>query len=216
MLRRYAVTAAVTAVTAVTGTTIAAAPADAVPARVAPVQVSAASVAPAYVAATRAVTAEVLAVRTAAQAPRMQRASIARTSIARARARRARAARSRLLRARIITLAKRYVGFRYTWGGSSPRTGFDCSGFVLYVYRRAHVARLPHNSEAQRRMRHMRRLTARGVRAGDLVFYMSGGTSYHVGIYAGHGWSYAAVDTQSGVRMQKVYTRSVQYRTLTH
>jgi cell wall-associated NlpC family hydrolase len=117
--------------------------------------------------------------------------------------------------ARIIAVAKRYVHSRYVEGGASPR-GFDCSGYTKYVFRRAHVRRLPHSAEGQRRMHGMRRIPKRSARPGDLVFYMSGRRAYHVAIYAGHGMQYAAATPRDGVRYQHVWSKRVQYRTDWH
>jgi cell wall-associated NlpC family hydrolase len=117
---------------------------------------------------------------------------------------------------RIIAVAKRYVGHaRYIEGGASPK-GFDCSGYTKYAYAVAKVATLPHNAEGQRAMRSMRRISASSARSGDLVFYLSGGSAYHVAIYAGHGMQYAAATPQDGIRYQAVWSRAVQYGTLTH
>jgi cell wall-associated NlpC family hydrolase len=114
---------------------------------------------------------------------------------------------------RIIDVAKRFVGGRYVEGGASP-AGFDCSGYTQYAYAHANVKRLIHNAEAQRRsMRPISRATAR---PGDLVFYMSGAAAYHVAIYAGHGWQYAAATVRDGVRYQPVWSCAVQYRTDWH
>ena len=50
--------------------------------------------------------------------------------------------------ARVVKVALKQRGVRYHWGGTSPRTGFDCSGFTRWVY--AHVGvSLPHSSYAQ-------------------------------------------------------------------
>jgi cell wall-associated NlpC family hydrolase len=115
--------------------------------------------------------------------------------------------------ARIIDVAKRYVGGRYVEGGASP-SGFDCSGYTMYAYEQAHVHRLTHNAEAQRRA--MRRISRAHARPGDLVFYLSGGTAYHVAIYAGHGWQYAAATVRDGVRYQQVWSSNVVYGTDWH
>jgi cell wall-associated NlpC family hydrolase len=118
---------------------------------------------------------------------------------------------------RIIKLAKRYVGHsRYVEGGSSPKQGFDCSGYTRWVYSHAHVATLPHNAEGQRHVSHMRHISRAQARPGDLVFYFSGGGAYHVAIYAGHGKQYAAATPQDGIRYQSVWSSDVEYRTDWH
>ena len=119
--------------------------------------------------------------------------------------------------ARIVAIARHYVGHaRYVEGGASPRTGFDCSGFTLYVYARAHVRRLPHNAEAQRRLHGMRRIARAKARPGDLIFYLSGGYAYHVAIYAGHGMQYAAATPRDGIRYQHIWSRQIEFRTTWH
>jgi cell wall-associated NlpC family hydrolase len=79
--------------------------------------------------------------------------------------------------ARVATMSKRYLGVRYRWAGSSPSGGFDCSGFVMYLYRKVGRA-LPHNAAMQ--YRYGRTVPRSGLRAGDLVFFNGLG---HVGIY---------------------------------
>lgn len=114
---------------------------------------------------------------------------------------------------RIVTVAKRYVGSRYVDGGASP-SGFDCSGYTMYAYAQANVHRLRHDAEAQ--MRGMRRISRARARPGDLVFYLRSGVAYHVAIYAGHGWQYAAATPADGVRYQPVWSRAVRYGTDWH
>ena len=90
--------------------------------------------------------------------------------------------------AALIAEAEKYLGYPYVWGGSSPSTSFDCSGFVCWVYTHSGVYNLP-------------RTTATGIynqcaiipkseaRPGDLIFftrtYDSAGPVSHVGIYVG-------------------------------
>jgi cell wall-associated NlpC family hydrolase len=83
--------------------------------------------------------------------------------------------------ARAAQIALRYLGIPYRWGGASPSTGFDCSGFTMFVYRQVGVS-LPHYTVAQYGYG---RAVSRGALApGDLVFF--NGLS-HVGIYIGGG-----------------------------
>jgi cell wall-associated NlpC family hydrolase len=116
---------------------------------------------------------------------------------------------------KIVAVARHYVGSAYVYGADGPHS-FDCSGYSMYVYRKAHVAALPHNSEAQRHARHMHRIARRHARPGDLVFYMSGGNSYHVAIYAGHGMQYSATDPAQGVERDHISSRRVIFGTDWH
>lgn len=116
---------------------------------------------------------------------------------------------------RIVTEARKFVGRTpYVSGGASPATGFDCSGYTQYVYRHAHVASLPRSAEQQRHA--VRIIPGSRARAGDLVFYLSGGSAYHVAIYAGHAMQYAAATEQDGLVHQGVWSSDVQYGTDWH
>lgn len=118
---------------------------------------------------------------------------------------------------RVVNLARRFVGTtRYVYGGASPRTGFDCSGYALYTYLHAQVASLPHSAEAQRHARFMRRIARAAARPGDLVFYVSGGAAYHVAIYGGNGTQYSASDPRDGIRHQRIWSSNIEFRTDWH
>jgi cell wall-associated NlpC family hydrolase len=82
---------------------------------------------------------------------------------------------------RVAKFAKHLLGVRYVYGGSSPRSGFDCSGFVRYVYGHFGIG-LAHSSFAQ--YWRGRRVGRWAMKPGDLVFFDGEG---HVGIYLGHG-----------------------------
>ena len=82
---------------------------------------------------------------------------------------------------RAARLAFRYLGVPYRWGGASPRSGFDCSGLVQYVYGRLGF-RLPHYTVSQ--FRFGRRVLRSRLKAGDLLFFSGLG---HVGLYVGKG-----------------------------
>ena len=99
---------------------------------------------------------------------------------------------------RVVRFAKKLVGTRYVYGGSSPRTGFDCSGLVRYVYSHFGLS-LPHSSYAQFDLG--RRIARNALRPGDLVFFDGLG---HVGMYVGNGRFIHAPHTGTRVRVEKL------------
>jgi cell wall-associated NlpC family hydrolase len=78
----------------------------------------------------------------------------------------------------VVGIAMQYLGVPYVWGGASP-SGFDCSGFVLYVYAKVGVS-LPHNAAMQ--FGYGSPVSRGNLQAGDLVFFNGLG---HNGIYIG-------------------------------
>jgi cell wall-associated NlpC family hydrolase len=99
---------------------------------------------------------------------------------------------------RVVDYAKRFRGIRYSYGGSSPRSGFDCSGFVRFVYSHFGVS-LAHSSYAQ--FGAGRRVARRWLKPGDLVFFHGLG---HVGIYIGHGRFIHAPHSGTRVRIESM------------
>jgi cell wall-associated NlpC family hydrolase len=99
---------------------------------------------------------------------------------------------------RVVDYAKRFRGIRYVYGGSSPRSGFDCSGFVRFVYSHFGVA-LARSSYAQ--FGAGRRVARRWLRPGDLVFFHGLG---HVGIYVGNGRFIHAPHSGTRVRIESM------------
>ncbi len=91
---------------------------------------------------------------------------------------------------RLMAEATKYIGRAYVWGGSSPSTGFDCSGFVCYSYTQSGVYNLPRTT-AQGIYDKCTVISASEAKAGDIVFftgtYKSAGPVSHVGIYCGNG-----------------------------
>jgi peptidoglycan DL-endopeptidase CwlO len=80
----------------------------------------------------------------------------------------------------VVGIAMHYLGTPYVWGGASP-AGFDCSGFVMYVFAQVGVS-LPHNAAAQ--YGYGTPVSRGSLQPGDLVFFDGLG---HVGIYVGGG-----------------------------
>lgn len=112
--------------------------------------------------------------------------------------------------AAILKEAEKYVGYPYVWGGSSPSTSFDCSGFVSYVYNQCgwDFGRLGAQG--------LYNISARtsSPKPGDLVFftgtYDTPGIS-HVGIYVGDGWMLHCGDPISYADLNTSYWQSHFY-----
>jgi len=86
----------------------------------------------------------------------------------------------------ILATAKQYLGFRYRYGGESPTTGFDCSGFVQYVFGR-HRVTLPRTSREQASAGKPVPLNVASLLPGDLLLFASTGSRVnHVAIYVGN------------------------------
>ncbi len=81
----------------------------------------------------------------------------------------------------VVGIAMQYLGIPYLWGGASPATGFDCSGFIMYVYAQMGVS-LPHYAASQ--YNYGVAVAKSDLQPGDLVFFDGLG---HNGIYIGGG-----------------------------
>lgn len=95
---------------------------------------------------------------------------------------------------KIVDEAMKYYGWEYTWGGSNPEEGFDCSGLVQWCYGTAGIE-LPRTSREQ--FDWCEKISVDELKAGDLLFYQnesSGGEIGHVAIYIGDGKVYEAGD----------------------
>lgn len=76
------------------------------------------------------------------------------------------------------------TGIRYTYGGKNPDTGFDCSGFVRYVFQQAASLTLPHSARAISQLGQS--VSIDELQPGDLVFFNTLKSAFsHVGIYIG-------------------------------
>lgn len=90
---------------------------------------------------------------------------------------------------RLIIEAEKYLGYPYVWGGSSPSTSFDCSGFVCWVFKNSGVYPL-HRTTAQGIYNQCARVSPQDAKPGDIIFFKGTyNTSEvsHVGLYVGNG-----------------------------
>jgi len=81
------------------------------------------------------------------------------------------------------------IGKPYHWGGTSPRTGFDCSGLVYYAYKDLVKFRIPRTANEMYHLRDAAPVNRGELENGDLVFFRTQGrgTADHVGVYVGNG-----------------------------
>lgn len=104
----------------------------------------------------------------------------------------------------VLGIAAQYEGLMYSYGGTSPSTGFDCSGFTQYVFGKVGIS-LPRTADAQRAA------TTRvsNPQPGDLVFF--GSPAYHVGIYAGNGKMWDSPRSGQAVALRSIWSSNVTY-----
>jgi hypothetical protein len=103
----------------------------------------------------------------------------------------------------VVAEARKLVGLPYAWGGTSPKTGFDCSGFVTYLTLTFSDVDLPRTSYE---MYNAGEAVAEGdLKAGDLVFFetYAEGPS-HVGVYDGNGNFIHAQSQETGVKITRL------------
>jgi cell wall-associated NlpC family hydrolase len=104
------------------------------------------------------------------------------------------AKRAAELRQRVVTIAKRQAGERYVTGATGPGA-FDCSGLVVFSYRKAMGITLPRTSYMQRDR--LEPVAKKHRQPGDIVVVHRGG---HVGIYVGHNRIVNASTPATGVK----------------
>jgi peptidoglycan DL-endopeptidase CwlO len=104
----------------------------------------------------------------------------------------------------VLGVAAQYTGIMYRYGGSSPSTGFDCSGYTQFVFGKVGKS-LPRTAEGQRQA------TTRvsNPQPGDLVFF--GAPAWHVGIYAGNGMMYDSGRSGLPTQLRKVFSGASSY-----
>jgi len=103
-----------------------------------------------------------------------------------------------------VKLAQKYLGIKYTWGGTSAATGFDCSGLLVSVWKQLGIS-IPRTTFDQWKAG---RAVSGPLKPGDAVFFKGSdsrnGLPGHVGMYIGNGKMIVAPHTGSVVQIQTV------------
>ncbi|MBA2641412.1 MAG: C40 family peptidase [Actinobacteria bacterium] len=99
----------------------------------------------------------------------------------------------------VIAISMEYLGIPYVWGGSSPSTGFDCSGLTTYVFAQIGVS-LPHHAASQ--YNYGVPVSREDLQPADLVFFNGLG---HMGMYIGGGQFIHAPHTGDVVKISSIY-----------
>ncbi|MEO7713128.1 MAG: C40 family peptidase [Gemmatimonadaceae bacterium] len=101
--------------------------------------------------------------------------------------------------ARVLETADQYIGVPYVWGGNTPSSGFDCSGFTKYVFAKQGIA-LPRTSREQARAGQGVALDLSALLPGDLLLFAEPDDAIsHVAIYVGDGQIIHASSALGGV-----------------
>lgn len=112
---------------------------------------------------------------------------------------------------RTIAAGESLLGTRYKWGGNSPQEGFDCSGFLRYIYLQ-HGVTLPRVSRDQANAGEPLPTDVSALRAGDLMFFATGGGAIdHVAMYVGDGRVLHSSSSGGGVRYDDLSSRRGEY-----
>ncbi|MCD5504913.1 C40 family peptidase [Lactobacillus delbrueckii] len=104
-------------------------------------------------------------------------------------------------RNKVVKLAKKQVGKRYVYGATGPYS-FDCSGLTSYVYSRSLGKYITRTTYTQVKKGKTVRVSTASLKKGDLLFWGSKSSPYHVGIYVGGGQYVHAATPSQGVRKQ--------------
>lgn len=100
----------------------------------------------------------------------------------------------------VVAYAKQYLGYKYVSGGSSPETGFDCSGFTCYVYKHFGISL---NRTSKDQIKNGVAVEKSNLQPGDIVIFNNSSNTAigHVGIYVGEGNFIHASNPGEGVKI---------------
>lgn len=111
--------------------------------------------------------------------------------------------------AKVLAEAKRHTGALYKYAAAGP-SRFDCSGYTMYVYRKAIGKKLPHKANSQQK--YGKAVSKSNKQIGDLIVFRSGSYGYHAGIYAGGGYMYDSPHSGARVGKHKIFSSSYVVR----
>lgn len=106
------------------------------------------------------------------------------------------------LRSKMVSYAKKFIGGKYVYGGTSLTKGIDCSAFMMRIYEHFgyNITRTSRSQAAEGTA-----IKLSKVKPGDLVFYDSNGVITHVGMYIGNGKIIHASNPKSGIKISNMY-----------
>ena len=112
--------------------------------------------------------------------------------------------------AEVVSYAKQYLGYKYTYGGSTPKTGFDCSGFTSYVYKNFGYS-LSRSSSGQ--ANNGTKVSKDNLQVGDILIFKNQSLSRigHVGIYVGDNKMIHASEPGVGVTITDLDAKGYNY-----
>jgi cell wall-associated NlpC family hydrolase len=113
--------------------------------------------------------------------------------------------------AQVLAEAKRHTGALYKYAAAGPKR-FDCSGYTLYVYRKAAGKSLPHKANSQQK--YGKAVSKSKKQVGDLIIFRSGSYGYHAAVYAGGGYIYDSPHSGARVGKHKIWSSSYVVRRL--
>ena len=107
----------------------------------------------------------------------------------------------------VANVALQYVGYRYTWGGTTPKSGFDCSGLMMYAFRQVGIS-IPRLAASQYSSNGAVDISWDALAPGDMMFFSntSGRRGItHVSMYIGGGKMVHAMTPSYGVQISNIY-----------
>ena len=112
----------------------------------------------------------------------------------------------------VLSVAAQYLGVPYRFGGTSPSSGWDCSGAMQYLFGQVGIS-LPRSSAAQYAA--TTKISRNEAEPGDMVFFFSGGHVYHAALYAGGGMIYDSGRTGSRFAKRAIWSNNVAFTRVT-